>query len=312
MSDEELADLDEDAKEALKAGELPEFDDNGEQVEAKPGPGYRPKNGDYVNVNDDDWYTKAVKKKIDKHHRRAKDAEDQLAEERAERARLQAEVEASRKRLSQYEDEQDEGLKGRIDDLKSRRDKALDDGELSEYARLNDELTEAKIEQRDRVHRRSAKPAAQDDDDHGGRGRQQATPKASGAAQSWGQKHLAWLQQDEANLSLAKSIEAKLARKYRGYDDPEMYRELSKRLAAASDDFVDDEGGFDDEVIDDDPPPRQGGASSGVPRNPGSHDAGSRGSDRLTRNDLSSMAKFGLDPNSPKDRLAWKSRNAEL
>lgn len=274
MSEEELSDLDDDAKAALQAGEV--------QVEDE---------------DPDAEYGERVRKRIGKEVSKRKAIETQLESERAERARLDAELAESRKRLSSYESEQDEGLKTKAEDLKSRRDKALDDGDLSEYNRLNDELMDARIELRDRSTRR---PAVQEED------RPQQQVAAPQASQDWVARNRAWLAADEANLSLAKGLEQKLAKKHGGYNDA-LYRELSKRLAAVSEDFIDDDG--DDLERYDDPPPRS--TTAGVPRESFS-DSPRRAAGKLTRDDLSAMSRYGMDPNSPSDRKAWLNRNAEL
>lgn len=273
MSDEEdVVELDDEAKDALQNGEL-------------------------ENEHDDEDYGERVRKRINKEVSKRK----ALAEERdrlaAEREQIQRERDEARARLAKYEERQDEDLKAKVDDIKARRDKALDEGDLAEYNKLNDELLDARIELRDRSTRR---PAPREDNDD----RQPAAiPKASSA---WVERNRDWLMADPANQELAKSIEQKLVRKHGGYTD-ELYRELSKRLASVSDDYV-----YDDVAEDDFEEPAPRGNTAGVPRDSYDEPTSQRRSGKLTRADLAAMAKFGMDPNSPKDRKAWINRNAEL
>ncbi|MCW5586585.1 MAG: hypothetical protein KIS75_10675 [Chromatiales bacterium] len=287
MSEEELADLDDDAKAALQNGEVKALEhEAGEETE--------------------DDYGERVRKRIGKEVSRRKALESERDQERAERERVQRERDEAMARLSKYEARQDEDLKSKADDLKTRRDKALDEGDLAEYNRLNDELMDTRIELRDRSTRR---PAKADDEGGGEQQRQTQQPAASGAGSEWVARNKAWLQADEANVALAKGIEAKLVRKHGGYTD-ELYRELSKRLAAVSEDFIDDDG--DDLGGDFDERPTRS-TTVGVPRE--SSDDGQqrrRSGGKLTRDDLTTMSRYGMDPNSPKDRKAWLNRNAEL
>lgn len=273
MSEEDVVELDDEAKDALQNGEL-------------------------ENEHDDEDYGERVRKRINKEVSKRK----ALAEERdrlaAERERIQRERDEAMSRLAKYEERQDEDLKSKVDDIKARRDKALDEGDLAEYNKLNDELLDARIELRDRSTRRPA-PKQEEERDTG----HQQIPKASS---EWVQSNRDWLMADPANQELAKSIEQKLVRKHGGYTN-ELYRELSKRLAAVSDDYV-----YDD-VEEDTEEPAPRGNTAGVPRD--SYDdapSSKRSGGKLTRADLAAMAKFGFDPNSPKDRKAWISRNAEL
>ena len=151
----------------------------------------------------EDDYGERVRKRIGKEVSRRKALESERDQERAERERVQRERDEAMARLSKYEARQDEDLKSKADDLKTRRDKALDEGDLAEYNRLNDELMDTRIELRDRSTRR---PAKADDEGGGEQQRQTQQPAASGAGSEWVARNKAWLQADEANVALAKGI----------------------------------------------------------------------------------------------------------
>lgn len=284
MSDEELADLDDDAKAALQNGEVHDASDH----------------------DDDEDYGEKVRKRIGKEVGRRKALESELERERTERARLEQEIADSRKKLSSYEEQQDSDLKTKSETLKDRRDKALDEGDLTTYNELNDELMEVRLE----LRQRSSRPRPQDDDGEQGGQQRRGAPGASDASRDWVSANRDWLQADEGNIALAKSIEGRLARKYGGYSNPKLYQELSEQLAKVADDYQYEGAGYDEIEVDDDPPPRRPN-SAGVPRNGDAPNARPRGN-RLTREDLNSMSRYGFDPESPADRKAWLNRNAEL
>jgi hypothetical protein len=246
-----------------------------------------------VDIDDDDWYSKAVGKRIDKEVSKRKALQDQLLERETEAERLRRELMESRERLNKYETKADEDLDSRAKDLKARRDKALDDGDLNVYNDLNDELMEVKIELRDRVRRPKAEPAAEPE-----KTRPLRTAKA---AEDWLKRNSDWVTADKERADRAALIEQQLFREGYTANDSETYEELDRRLSKreAAADVVDD----DDEPA---PPPR-GSATTGVPRDTAPRTP--RNAKVITRGDLQKMATFGLDPNDPKHRKAWLDRN---
>lgn len=244
-----------------------------------------------VDIDDDDWYSKAVGKRIDKEVSKRKALQDQLLERETEAERLRRELMESRERLNKYEAKADEDLDARAKDLKARRDKALDDGELNVYNDLNDELMEVKIELRDRTRRTKAEPKPETP-------RQSQTAKA---AEEWLKRNSDWVTTDKERADRAALIEQQLFREGYTANDSSTYEELDRRLnkREAADEVVDD----DDEPA---PPPR-GSATTGVPRDTAPRTP--RNAKVLTRGDLQKMATFGLDPNDPAHRKAWLDRN---
>lgn len=244
-----------------------------------------------VDIDDDDWYSKAVGKRIDKEVSKRKALQDQLEERETEAERLRRELMESRERLNKYEAKADEDLDQRAKDLKARRDKALDDGELNVYNDLNDELMEVKIELRDRTRQPKAEPKPE-------------TPKQSQtarAAEKWLERNSDWVTTDKERADRAALIEQQLFREGYTASDSATYEELDRRLSKrdAADEVVDD----DDEPA---PPPR-GSATTGVPRDTAPRTP--RNAKVITRGDLQKMATFGLDPNDPAHRKAWLDRN---
>ena len=293
MSEEELADLDDDAIAALQNGEL------SSDIETET-PIY------------DDKYNVKINKRIGKEVKKRKVLEEELQAERSKNKRLQEEIAESRKVLSSFEDQQDEDLKTKADDIKARRDKALDEGDLNTYKDLNDEWTEAQIELRERSRRPKKQAADNDGQDDGGK--RNGGSGMSEPASDWVSSNSDWLGQDKSKTTRAQEIERALAHEGYSVHDPELYRELDRRLAREFDDNSDLTIGGDDDLDDEvDLRGQRQSSSAGVPRETGGDDRPSRrGSQKLTRSDLVSMQKYGFDPNSPTDRKAWINRNAEL
>ena len=275
MSEEAATDLTPDAAEALdhvnKTGEFP------------------------VNIDDDDWYSDAVKKRIGKEVGKRKTLQGQLEEVESDRERLRRELKESREKLSSYEKQADEDLDDRAKDLKARRDKALDDGELGQYNDLNDELMEVKIELRDRARRQKAEPAVEPQTDK---------PQTARAAADWLNKNSDWVNTDQEKAAHAAKIEQQLFREGFTADDPDTYKELDRRLSSYDNAPVDD--------LEDDTPPQRGSATAGVPRGDASNTPPRGKPGVLTRADLQRMQAVGLDPNDPKHRKGWLDRNKPL
>jgi len=254
------------------------------------------KTGEFpVNIDDDDWYSDAVKKRIGKEVSKRKTLQGQVEEIETDRERIRRELKEAREKLSSYEQKADEDLDGRAKSLKERRDKALDDGDLSVYNDLNDELMEVKIELRDRARRPKVQPEPEP---------RQEQPKTAQAAADWLKNNSDWVTTDTEKAAHAQRIEQQLFREGYTAADPGTYQELDRRLSAYDNEPVDDLG--------DDPEPQpRVGATTGVPRDAGHRQPRSRPG-TLTRNDLQRMQAAGLDPNDPKHRKGWIDRNKPL
>lgn len=93
----------------------------------------------------------------------------------------------------------------------------------------------------------------------------------------------------------ARALEANevLSKKYRA-DDPKLYKELDKLLAEPT------------------KKRQQAGQVAGVNRGNAMATKRPASQSKLTNDDLRSMRKYNMDPNNPRDRLAWAKRNAAL
>lgn len=282
MENEQVApenDLDPDALEALESGVLDnEISDDDDDTES---------------------YGRRVKKRIDKEVSKRKALEDRLSAAEEEKQRVRRELLEARERLSSYEKDADEGLEQREKELKTRRDKALEEGELTTYNELNDELDEVKWQKRTRAQR-----PVQPEPEHE---TQEAPPKSNvtPAAQAWIDKNSDWLQSDDDRKIAAAKIEKQLVAEGYTYQDPETYRELDRRLATYGNDSLEE---YDDDVAQ---PATPRGATGGVPRDTGSNVPRNR-KGVLTRDDLGRMKRAGFDPSDPAHRKAWLDRNKPL
>jgi len=270
-------DLTPDAREALEAGVIDHDED------------------------DDESYGKRVNKRIAKEVSKRKALADRLAETETNAQRIARELKEAKERLSQYEERETEGLDTRAKDLQARRDAALEAGEMGEYNKLNDELTDIRMDMRDRRRQRAEKPVEIERDEPAPRTN---TSGLSKAAAAWVEENEDWLGEDQEKAANAAKIERQLIGEGYKVTDPDLYEELDRRL-----------GGYDKEVEIDDPDdevekPRRG-ATPGVSRESGSRRPASR-QGALTRTDLQKMKNAGLDPNSPSDRKGWIDRNKPL
>lgn len=251
--------------------------------------------------HDEEEYGKRVQKRIAKEVSKRKALQDQLSEAETDRQRMRRELKEAKDLLAGYSKKEVEGLDSKAEDLKKRRDKALDDGDLAAYNDLNDELTEVKIEMRERRRAPAEKPVADDTP------RKSKAPKMSQAASDWVEKNGDWLSTDKEKTAAAAKIEQQLVKE--GYDvnDSDLYEELDRRLGSYDDP---EPVGDVDEVDDDDTPPARG-ATTGVPRDSSSRAPRSRPG-AINKGDLQKMARAGLDPNDPGHRKAWLDRNKPL
>jgi hypothetical protein len=270
-------DLDDDALEALQTGAI-----------------------DHEGTGDDEdleTYGKRVQKRIGKEVSKRKVVETERDQFKSEAQRYREELERARKRLSEYEEQDDKNLEDREKDLIARRAKALDEGEMKEYNELNDELMDLKVERRTRkVIKPEPEPVPAKED---------TTSRVSEATRKWVDQNSDWLNSDKAKAAEAVKIERQLIKEGYSTSDPDLYQELDKRLNGGTDD---DESIED--LLEEDERPQQRGATTGVPRDRGTRQAGKRG--RLTRDDLVRMKRANLDPNNPEHRKAWIKRNDPL
>jgi hypothetical protein len=254
-------------------------------------------------AHDDDYesYGKKVKKRIDKEVSKRKALADRLAETETNAQRIARELKEAKDKLNQYEERESEGLDTRAKDLQARRDAALEAGEMAEYNKLNDELTDVRFDLRERRRRPPVETKIEVE--------QEPPPKTntsglSKAAAAWVEDNEDWLGEDQEKAANAAKIERQLINEGYLVTDPDLYAELDRRLSGyGREEEIDDT----DDIVE---PPRRG-ASAGVPRNSGNQRPSSRPG-ALTRTDLQKMRNAGFDPDNPADRKGWLDRNKPL
>ena len=229
-----------------------------------------------------------AKKRIQQLATQRNEAMQQLEEERRARQALEA-------RLAKLEEKESSSLEARLKDLEARRKAALEDGEIETAITLGDELADLRWELRQRPKRdeeretepQKAAPAA----------RQPAAPNVPPATARWIERNSDWIHAQPAKLQLAARLESELIASGE-------YEKNSDDLYDALDELLEEQMSAKPK-----PAPRtQSFASAGVPNEPGTP-AGTRRQGRLTRDDVSRMRMFNLDPNNPAHRKAWLRRN---
>lgn len=240
-----------------------------------------------INIDDDDWYSEAVGKRINKEVWKRKSAETRASEAEDERDDLRKQIAEARERLSSYEDKETENLEQKVKDLTTRRNSALDEGELGQYNDLNDELMEAKIEMRERARqnkKRKEQPRQQE--------QSAEKTKITEAAQSWIDDNNDWLQDDADKARAAARIERQLVNEGYQTSDSELYAELDRRLSNYGQEETTPGYGATPGVVRDSAPPASNGRKT-----------------KLTANDFRIMRMTGLDPDNGEHRTAYLQRN---
>jgi len=190
----------------------------------------------------------------------------------AQQAQLRAQEEAT-------EAQRQAALEAKESDLLKQRREALEKDDLDAFDKLDSELIDIRLE------RRTQRQATAD-----------ADPEDALApeAKAWIDRN-PWFRSDAQRASKVKQIAAELEGQY-DTNDPELYAEIDRRIAAEK------------------PKPTasatRAGAVAGVNRGGGQPKKG--GSEKLTRADLTKMAKYGLDPNNQDHRRGWLNRNASI
>lgn len=313
--DNEFDDLDDDALEALKSGEIVEQHDENLFSDDTSTPKTEERAPKSADTDDDEEYSAKVQKRIGKLVSQRKLVETERDTERDRRTQAERERDEALARLAKYEERQDSDLMSRAEDLVKRRDEALDDGDLTTYNQLNDELMEVRWEMRERKNAPRAK-APDPEPQQQSRAAEPAAPKPARAkaAQDWLDQNSDWIY-DPSNRERAiqaQRLEAELIGEGYYYDEPELYQELDRRLGKMAQPTAGDGQGIAGETVEPTPQPRQT-AQAGTNRDSLPHTPPrDRNPAKLTRADLDKMARYGLDPQSPKDRKAWLQRDAEL
>lgn len=282
-------DLTPDAIEALRSGELnnqPEGDDD-----------------------DVGEYGQKVQKRIHKEISKRKTWETKYQQKETEAERYKRELKEARDKLASYETREDESLTNRTKELTERRDAALAAGELAEYNKLNDELTDVKIELRDRARMRRTQqmqqPEKEDDAVQPNTASNIAAP-----AQAWIDENTDWIGKNQKKTATAARLERQLFSEGYSAEDPNTYKELDRRLSALEGGSTETEYEYEEEG-EEGPPQQRLGATSGVPRDTGIRQNRNR-SGKLNSDDLRAMRRSGMNPDNPEHRTAWLHRNKPL
>jgi hypothetical protein len=214
---------------------------------------------------------------------------DELRAEREARAQEKA-------KLAEYESRQTEqsatALESKIKELRVRRDKAFEEGDLATYHDLEDEYLDAKVELKDIRKSRPASPEPPDPQDKPqprASEQPQATTAYPEATMNWVARNKAWYDGKPNNPKVAKANEVFQALVAEGYDPSEddLYEVLDERLAEER------------------PRPIAGGPRNGNEGRPNRQSG-------INKDDFPLMRKWGYDPNKPEDRKRWLSRNQDL
>jgi hypothetical protein len=270
-------------------------------------------------------YGRKVQKRINKLVYERGIAESRAAQERAERERIQQELEETKSRFSKvqetYDAETAESLKKRHAEVRARLKQAIEQADFDAQVELSDELADVRAQMRRAPQtERGAMPQARDDagtqtaraPQPEGQGKREPKPQLSAEDQAWVNSNEKWYGKPgfEYQTHLAQVIGQKLIAE--GYTPGEdFYDELDKRVEAVSPDVRDyrkAKARQEDEGRQETRRPR---ASAAGPVRGGDEGMPSRGK-RLTRQDLESMARYGMDPNSPEHRKAWLNRDEPL
>lgn len=218
-------------------------------------------------------------------HRIGKEVEKtRLERERADQ--LERELQEAKKRLSGYEKQQIEQTDAREDELIEAKKKALDEGDLERYDEIRDELEEV------RFNKRMRKQAPQAEEQEQPSGRKQAE-----AAAAWTAENRDWFGKDQEKTRRAVQIERELREEGYSVSDPDLYKELNKRLAGGNESEGDDSEFYEEESIRNTPPP--------PPRDRGSNTPRGKVSRRMTAEDVANMRRFQMDPEDPQQRKQY-------
>lgn len=202
-------------------------------------------------------------------------AEAQQAQLRAQEAALEAKRQAE--------------LDAKEHELIKKRWEALENDDKEEFNKFDKELTDVRLE------RRISRTVSRHD-------RKTEDQEIAQEAQAWIALNPEFYS-DEEFRDRVLQINEELIQEYRA-DDPRLYKELSRRLEKEN------LKQKPKPTASADPPKQKAGAVAGVNR--GGGQPKKSGSKKLTRSDLQSMAKYGLDPNNQDHRRGWLRRNSPV
>lgn len=218
----------------------------------------------------------------------------QLEEERRAREDERRRREELEARLAKMEERESSSLEARLADLEARRKAALDDGELEEAITISDELADLRWELRQRP-KKAEKREEEPQKPVAPVGAQQRAPQVPPATARWIERNSEWIHAQPAKLQLAARLESELIASGE-------YEKNSDDLYDALDELL------EERMAAERKPRTQSFASPGVPNEPGNARPQGR-QNRLTRDDISRMRMFNMDPDNPAHRQAWLKRN---
>ena len=169
-------------------------------------------------------------------------------------------------------------------DLLKQRREALENDDLESFDKLDEELVDIRLEKK--LARVQDKRQAEDPESD-----------LAPAAKDWINRNT-WFRNGGAQADKVKKLAAELQSQY-DVNDPALYEEIDRQLASKP-----------KAVASAEPPKQKAGAVAGVNR--GGGQPKKNGSKKLTRSDLQSMSKYGLDPNNQDHRRGWLRRNSPV
>jgi len=242
---------------------------------------------------DDEEYGAKVRKRINKEVYKTKKAREDLEHEQGENVKLRQELDELR--TKRYEERED-SLKAREEEAAKRAKAAFDAGETDDYMKANDELLDAKVERRTMGDKPTPKPKDALDD---------PKPMAE-AAVNWVGRNQEWIKNDPERFQRAQEIESDLRKKGYRPSDPELYKEVDKRLNGKP------EGESTDVIDDDDDPRMEGDSRYNVPDRGESGGEGRRNKAVLTDEDKVLMDRYGFDKDNVEHRKQWLKSKGEV
>lgn len=238
---------------------------------------------------EEEEYGKKVQKRIDK-----LTAKFKSAQERAEAAERKAKELEERfgKFETGYQEREREAEKRSFDsqmsDIKARMEAAVEDADLAQYHKLNEQLMELRIQQTQAKPETKPEPAKE----------HPPVNEIPPAAQSWLDQNRSWLSDRKNRIAIAAAREIEQDLLDQGYDqDEELYEELDRRLEEEYPRIREIRSGKQERT------PSVAGGGRSVPAKerpqPG----------KITSDDVRAMRRYGFDPDSAADRKAWLNRN---
>ena len=263
---------------------------------ATPAPAHEPEPPAAAEDRDED-YSKRVRKRIGEEVYRRKVAEEREARLASDLAALRADLEQFKTRQATAETQAVEGsLREKLQSARTRLKDAEESGDIDKKLEILDEYDDLRQQQRKLTESRqvaAAPPAAPPSSPSAPPAR---SPLPTGTEQ-WLAKNPWYLTGSHPDAAqLAMQLDVVLQQEGFLPTDPAMYAEMNRRLKVAMPKIAPLLGEVKSKTRDAGPP-------SGANSADGLGEPTTRRT--LTRDDLTEMAAYGLNPNSKEDRRAW-------